>query len=168
MVTIMCAQRLWRTARLWSPTSPSSTVEDRRLIGWAATVSVEDGQELVLALEVQTYLTVVFPLGPESSFRAGFTRALAEALEDCGVADDAIALEVQAARSVTFSRLKDGAVREALNRAKEICSIELSYHSDLRVVQRNLNEFPHPLPPDYVPRIALKRLFKAVPGVRPI
>jgi hypothetical protein len=60
----------------------------------------------------------------------------------------------------TFGRLVDASLHEALETVDFVCGIELEYHTDLRVVQRRLNDFPHPLPPDCVPEVAVRRLFR--------
>jgi hypothetical protein len=59
--------------------------------------------------------------------------------------------------------LADATLREALRTVEFMCGVELMYHSELRRVQRNLNEFPHPLPPDFVPEATVRRLFEVLP-----
>jgi hypothetical protein len=117
----------------------------------------------VLAIDVRTYLTIAFPLGDASWFHDAFAGALDAALQDLAIPLDRIATEVAAVRRLSLGRLVDASLRDALNTVDFLCGNELAYHTDLRVVQRNLNEFPHPLAPDYVPKAAIRRLF-GVPG----
>ena len=123
-------------------------------------------KRLVLALEVQTYLTVVFSYGNSEVFQKRFSRALTAALEDLGVDRTLLAEEMSSTGPVCLSRLKDPQLREALKAAQYTCGVERLYHDDLRTVQRNLNDFPHNLPPDYVPAVAVRRLFRQ-PPLRP-
>lgn len=157
----MCSQRLWRRVRLWpvSAAPITSRVAGCRLGPWAATVSTEDDRQPVLAIDVGTYLTVAFPLGAALGFHDGFGIAVGAALEDLGVAPSQIQIEVEAVKTLPLSRLVDASLRKPLETIDFMCGVELAYHTDLRVVQRRLNDFPHALPPDYVPIAAVRRLF---------
>ena len=167
MPNMMCSQGMWRLVRSWSQhVKPSQRQAPACLSDWAATTFADEGETLVLALEVQTYLTVVFPYADGEVFQDRFSQALAEALEDLGVDRTLLAEEVSSAGPVCLSRLNDPQLREALKAAQYICGVERLYHDDLRTVQRNLNDFPHNLPPDYVPAAAVRRLFSR-PPLRP-
>jgi hypothetical protein len=162
--SIMCAHRLWRVVRGWKPHSESRrVVAGSRLGPWAATVSRGDEPISVLAIDVGTYLTVAFRFGDDVGFHETFGGALGAALEDLDVSLDQRTIEVAAVQGLPFARLVDATLRDALSTVEFVCGIELSYHEDLRVVQRRLNEFPHQLSPDSVPEVAIRRLFD-IPG----
>jgi len=80
-----------------------------------------DGHDLVIAIDAATYLTLVFRFQSAARFRSNFSAALRAALEDFG-----------APRTLL----------SALNDVKFFCDLELGYHTDLRRVQRNLNDLP--------------------------
>jgi hypothetical protein len=158
--SIMCAHRLWRRVHRWKPDSESRRgAAGSRLGPWAATISKDDEPTPVLAIDVSTYFTVAFRFGDDVGFHEAFGSALGAALEDLGVSVEQRTIEVAAVQGLPFTRLVDATLRHALNTVEFVCGIELSYHEDLRVVQRRLNEFPHPLPPDSVPEAAIRRLF---------
>jgi hypothetical protein len=160
----MCSQRLWRGVRGRKPPIESAgEAAGCRLGPWAATLSKDDEPNLVLAMDVGTYLTIAFRFSDGAGVHDAFGAALAAALEDLGVSSEQAAIEAAAVRGLPFGRLTDATLREALDAVEFVCGIELAQHADLRVVQRRLNEFPHPLPPDYVPEAAIRRLFD-LPG----
>jgi len=157
----MCSQRLWRIVWHWET---ADSLEDHespaRVLGpWAAGVSRDEGRDLVLAIDTRTYLTVLFPLGAASEFHASWSGALRALLRDLRVPDDRIEIEGDAVKHLPLTRLSEPRFKEALKVIGFVCGIELSYQDDLRIVQRQLNEFPHDLPPDYVPAHAVRRLF---------
>jgi hypothetical protein len=159
--SILCSPRMWRMVRCWhlrgQPSGPA--IAGCRLGPWAATVSEEDDRKPVLAIDVGTHLTVAFPLGKPSEFHTGFAAALGAALEDLDVASEQIAIEQAAVTTLSLARLTDARLRETLNTVSFMCGLELSYVTDLRTVQRRLNDFPHDLPPYYVPEAAVRSLF---------
>jgi hypothetical protein len=155
---------MWRLVKSWSSPVVPPHRAPARLSDWGAMTFSDDGETLVVALEVQTYLTVVFPYVDGEAFQERFSTALAAALEDLGVEATVVREEVSAAGPVCLSRLTDARLREALKMAAYICGIERMDHDDLRVVQKNLNDFPHDLPPDHVPAVALRRLFGRPPA----
>jgi hypothetical protein len=158
---------MWRLVKGWGPRSEGGRrLGPARLSDWAATTLKEGGETLVIALEVQTYLTVVFPYAEGDVFQERFSQALTDSLGAVGVEPDLILEEVSSAGPVSLSLLKDAQLREALSTTEFMCGIERSYHDDLRIVQRNLNLFPHDLKPDYVPAEAVRRLFGR-PPLRP-
>ena len=158
---MMCSQHMWRRVKSWSqPIKPRQRPAAARLGDWAATTFTENGDDLVIAMEVQTYLTVVFPFGERAVFDGGFSRALSGALEDLGVMPDASAIELSAAPPVCRYRIHDPRIREALDFAEFTCAVERGYGHDLRTAQRHLNDLPHNLPPDYVAAKAVRRLFR--------
>ena len=167
MPNIMCAQKLWSLVKPWKLALSERSEANGRLTDWAATIFTENGDSLVIAMEIKTYLTLIFPYGEGEVFEDGFVTGLVSALRDLGIADKVVADElVAAAGPLCLSRLTDPKLREALKTAHFTCGIERAYHDDLRRVQRNLNDFPHPLPPDHVPAIAVRRLFSQ-PPLRP-
>ena len=159
--SIMCSQRMWRIVRSWKLPggAPDVSLTGCRLGPWAATISREDERVPVVAIDLATYLTVAFPLSDPVSFHGGFADALSYVLEDVGATSERIAIEAAAVRTLPLRLLKDADVRAALNTVDFMCGLELSYATDLRVVQRRLNEFPHNLPPHYVPEVAARSLF---------
>jgi hypothetical protein len=119
----------------------------------------EEDPPLVLAVDSGTLLTAVFPLGDSAEFSMAFADAVAAALTDLGVAAEHVDVERTAAMACPLVRLVDKAPGDVLDAVEFICGTETPYHSDVRVVQRNLNDFPHPHPPDYTPEAAVRRLF---------
>jgi hypothetical protein len=161
MPCIMCTAPLLRRLGY---TPPRRKPTDRplpgvRLRSWGATTFVDgDGGDLVLAVEHQTQLAVVFPLEPIGEFRLRFASALRTMLEELHVPLTAVHAESRALVALPLSRLGDASLRESLNTLKYFCELELVYHDDLAVVQSNLNELPHP-PPPYVSKVAVAQLF---------
>jgi hypothetical protein len=164
MARILCTQKLLNALDI--PRPPARAVGQRRLRGvrlgnWAATRRRFGGRDLVVALEQRTYLTLVFPLWPRGGFRARFADALAAALEDLGVPGDLAAPERGAIDAAPLALLGDRTLVRSLDDVEFVCGIELMYHDDLRRVQRNLNDFPHPRRDPCVPVAAVARLFSA-------
>jgi hypothetical protein len=122
-------------------------------------MSVEDDSGLVLAIDAGTYLTLALRPGDGSEFHESFAAALDNALGDLGVPEKRIAVECEAVRGLPLAKLTDATLREALTTIDFICGTELEYHRDLRIVQWNLNRFPHELPPYYVSATAVECLF---------
>jgi hypothetical protein len=147
----MCTQTLWRA--LLPPPGFRSRHRTNRIVEpqfqnvmfgpWAATVLRMAGQELVVAAEVSTWLTAVCSLERGPSFRIALSNAIALALEDLGAGRSTVAVETTMVEAAPFVRLLDKRVVEELAYIASICDIELCYSSDLRVVQRRLNDLPH-------------------------
>ena len=164
MAQIMCTQKLLNAlGKRERP--PGKPVEPQllgvRLGSWAATTCRFDRRDLVITLEQRTYLTLVFPLAPRTGFRAHFADALAALLTDLGAPDDVVHTECSAIDFEPLTRLTDRKLIGALDTVEFMCGIELSYHDDLRRVQRNLNEFPHPDRDPCVPLEAVAQMFAA-------
>jgi len=164
MSRILCTQKLLNALDI--PRRPARTagqrrVRDIRLGDWAATRRRFVGRDLVIALEQRTYLTLVFPLWPRVGFRARFADAQAAALADLGVPEDLATPERGAIEAAPLVLLANRTLVRSLDDVEFICGIELMYHDDLRRVQRNLNEFPHPGRDPCVPVQAVARLFSA-------
>jgi len=151
MASIMCTQNLWRALldkEERRSSRPSARVEEpifqNVLFGpWAATLARFDGHDLVIAVDVATYLTVVFRLGRRERLRRDFSNALSAALEDLGAPPRTIAIETTVVEAMPIVRLTDTTVQRTLREVHFFCDLELRYHDDLRRVQRNLNELPH-------------------------
>ena len=141
MATIMCASKLWRVVRGWD-LAPAAD-ELGTLGPWAATRFQEEELDLVIAISVSTFLTLVIPLDEATAMGAAFRAALAGALEDLGVPTSRVETEVASASYISLCRLREPRLRAVLEDIEAFCGLELCYHSDLRVVQRNLNELPH-------------------------
>jgi hypothetical protein len=159
----MCSPRLWRIVCQWETVDALEGHESpARVLGpWAAAASTDAGRDLVLAIDTRTYLTVVFPLGHASEFHASWSRSLRALLRDLRVPHERVEIEGNAVKHLPLVRLSEPRLIEALKVIGFVCAIELSYQDDLRIVQRQLNEFPHDLPPDHVPAQAAQRLFGA-------
>jgi hypothetical protein len=143
VATIACASKLWRVVRAWD-LAGAPTPEDSELLGpWAATRFKEDELDLVVAISAPTYLTIVIPLNGAAAMSAAFPAALGEALQDLRIQTRRIDIEVAAASSLSLCLLREHRLSAALEYIKAFCGVELCYHTDLRVVQRNLNELPH-------------------------
>lgn len=162
MALIMCTQKLLNAlGKHGRP--PGKPVEPQlpgvRLGSWAATVCRFGRRDLVIAIDQRTYLTLVFPLAPPTGFHAHFADALAALLGDLGMPEDVVHAERSAIDAEPLSRLTDRRLAGSLDDVEFVCGIELSYHDDLRRVQRNLNEFPHPGRDPCVPLDAVARMF---------
>ena len=160
MARIMCSRALSRRlgyARSGEIHEP--IVHGASLGSWAAKIFRCDGRELVLGLNARTYLTVVFELPPPADFRRAFQQALAWILEDLRVNEESLRQEVVAIDFAPFTVLTDRSVAESLNRVQYFCELELTYHEDLRRVQLNLNDLPHPHQDPCVPCEAVRALF---------
>jgi hypothetical protein len=163
MAHIMCTQKLWTA--LNHTTQPTIEVDHRLVRGtllgdWAATVARFNRRDLVLAVNAQTYLTLVFPLTPRPRFRGNFANALGQALEDHRTITKDVAVrecaEIEVAR---FEHLSDRELRSTLDTVEFMCGIEMEYHEELRRVQWNLNQFPHANRDPCVPSEAVLALF---------
>jgi len=130
---------------------------------WAAKVFKETGRELVLALEQRTYLTLLFPFTESSQFRLDFASALTSGLLDLGIPGTIARTEAAAIEFEPLCRLTDADFRERLDDVEFFCGIEFPYHDDLRVIQRNLNDIPHPNRDPCTPVDGVRRLFIDAP-----
>ncbi len=160
----MCTQKLWR--RLGYPGRPPTDISEPLIHGvslgsWAAKVFRYYRRDLVIALNERTYLTVLFPLAPRVQFRSNFANALANVLDDLGVLGATVRAESAAVEFEPLARLTNRSMTGTLNDLEFHCGIELEYHNDLRVVQRNLNEIPHVNRDPCVPVDAVSQLFEA-------
>jgi hypothetical protein len=162
MARIMCTGRLWQ--RLRQLRRPPSRVAEQPMPGislgpWAAKVFKDSGRDFVLVLEQRTYLTLLFLLPPIAQFRPQLSGALANALIDVGVPPAIACTECAAIEFEPLARLEDSLLRERLDDVEFTCGIEFSYHTDLRIIQRNLNDFPHPDRDPCTPVEGVRRLF---------
>lgn len=170
MARIMCTQKLWR--RLGNvgrapPNVPEPLVPGVSLGSWAAKVFRFERRDLVIALNERTYLTIVFPLAPRTTFRSNLANALADALEDLGMSQAIVRAESGAVEFEPLARLTNRTMNGTLNDLEFHCGIELEYHNDLRTVQRNLNDIPHVNRDPCVPVDAVSQLFDAASKRRP-
>lgn len=162
MARIMCTQKLWRRlGHVGQPPVKSAEplVQGASLGSWAAKVFRYRRQDLVIALNERTYLTIVFPLAPRGQFYSNFAAALAHALEDLGVPTAIVRAESAAVEVEPLMRLTNRSMTGTLNDLEFHCGIELEYHDDLGRVQRNLNEIPHVNRDPCVPVDAVTQLF---------
>jgi hypothetical protein len=162
MARIMCTPRLWQ--RLGQLRQEPLRVAQVPMPGlslgpWAAKVFKDSGRDFVLVLEQRTYLTLLFPLAPVAHFRLHVSGALFNALVDLGVPLAIARVESAAIEFEALTRLEDSCLRERLDNVEFICGIEFSYHTDLRIIQRNLNDIPHPDRDPCTPVDGVRRLF---------
>ena len=94
-------------------------------------------------------------LGSETTFNGRWKQALEAAFEDMKVPLACLPADVVP----RLQRIKDDAWDRTLDAVEFVCDTELHFQSDLRIVQRELNEFPHDHPPHYAPVVAVRRLF---------
>jgi len=164
MAVIRCRGKLWqRLGRSRGITGASEAAMPGAMLGsWVAKVFRDRDRELVIALNERTYLTVVFPFVPRQRFSAELAGALSNALRDLGIPERIARAEAAAAESMPLGPLERGELADVLDDVQFFCEIELDYHTDLRVVQRNLNDVPHPNRDPCVPLAAVRELFEGV------
>ena len=126
---------------------------------WAGKVFKDSGRDFVLVLEQRTYLTLLFPFAPLAQFRLHLSGALANALVDLGIPLAIARAECAAIEFEPLARLEDACLRERLDDVEFTCGIEFSYHTDVRIIQRNLNDIPHPGRDPCTPVDGVRRLF---------
>lgn len=143
MANVMCAQNLWTVVRRWNVGAGATDSATGLLGSWAASRFQEDDIDVVVAISDSTYMTIVLPLGSPLSFHADFRAAVGAALQDLRVPAARIAVELSALDMLFMSRLCDASLRSVLNDLRVYCGLEFLYHSDIRTVQRNLNDVPH-------------------------
>ena len=161
MARIMCTPRLWqRLGRLRREASRVAQPMPGISLGpWAAKVFKDSGRDFVLVLEQRTYLTLLFPFAPLAQFRLHLSGALANALVDLGIPLAIARAECAAIEFEPLARLEDACLRERLDDVEFTCGIEFSYHTDVRIIQRNLNDIPHPGRDPCTPVDGVRRLF---------
>ena len=149
---------MWRFVRAWRSAGGKPIAEVPTALGpWAATVIKSRRHELVLAVEHHTCLALIFELQAETTFAAAWKSALATTLREFDVPPPRIAHETGAG-AFRLEPLADERSMAMLAAVAFVCETELHYQTDLAIVQRRLNEFPHDHPPDYAPMIAIRRL----------
>jgi hypothetical protein len=129
---------------------------------WAAKVFRDGERYLIVAVNERTYLTAVFPWAGRQSFPTDLARAAASALRDLGIAEAIVRAETAAIEFMPPARLGAGELADVLDDVQFFCDMELDYHTDLRIVQRNLNDVPHPNRHPCVPLEAVHELFANV------
>ena len=160
--TIGCSRAMWRFVRAWRSACGRQVAQPYTALGpWAATVVESRRPELILSVEHHTCLALVFELGAEATFAAAWKAALMTSLSDLNVSPAHIAHETGAA-AFRLEPLVDERSAGMLAAVEFVCATELHYQSDLVVVQRRLNEFPHDHPPDYTAMAAIRRMFRVV------
>lgn len=164
MAVIRCRGKLWqRLGRTrGSHASASMPIPGVMLGSWVAKVFRERERDLVIALNERTYLTVVFQLVPRERFAGELASAMSNALQDLGIPGRIARAEAAAAEAMPLGRLGRGELADVLDDVQFFCEMELDYHTDLRVVQRNLNDVPHPNRDPCVPLIAVRELFEGI------
>ena len=144
MPIVYCDQKLWRVSREWSIPFEGTVRECGPPLGdWCATLTKNIEQRLVVLVNIHTCLTIVFPLCPASDFLRTFKSALHASLEDLNVDGSAIVLETERLDALQLKRMRRSGFGSILRYVEYFCGIELMYHTDLRRVQRNLNDLPH-------------------------
>ena len=158
MPLVLCSPPLWRLVRAWRSAesgAAADSVGGGTLATWSATVFRRGARDILVSVEMETWLTLVCELGSETTFPARWKQSLATAFEDMRVPLPGSLRE----HSVPRLRKADDDRQDAsLASVGFVCDTELHFQPDLRIVQRRLNEFPHDHPPHYVPLIAVRRL----------
>lgn len=159
MAVIRCKGRLWQ--RLGAPreSGPAPVFPGVLLGSWGAKLFRDRERYLVIAVNDRTYLTAVFAFAGRERFSADLCAAAALALRDLGIAETIVRAEIAALEFMPVARLGAETLADALDDVQFMCEIELCYHTDLRLVQRNLNDFPHPARDPCVPLQAVHELF---------
>jgi hypothetical protein len=129
---------------------------------WGAKLFRDRERYLVVAVNERTCLTAVFPFAGRRRFSADLCAAAATALRDIGIAEAIVRAETAALEFMPMARLGAEELADVLDDVQFTCEIELCYHADLRIVQRNLNDFPHPNRDPCVPLQAVHELFHDV------
>lgn len=161
MAVIRCKGRLWqrmgaRRETLGVDSTPFAGV----LLGsWGAKLFRDGERYLVVAVNDRTYLTAVFPFAGRARFTGDLAAAAGMALRDLGIAEAIVRAETAALEFMPVARLGAEELAHVLDDVQYMCEIELCYQTDLRVVQRNLNDFPHPNRDPCVPLEAVHELF---------
>lgn len=162
MAIIRCKGRLWQ--RLGAPregaAGTAAPFPGLLLGSWAAKIFRDCERYLVVAVNERTYLTAVFPWAGRESFSNDLARAAAIALRDLGIAEPIVRAETGAIEFMPPARLGAGELADVLDDVQFFCELELDYHADLRIVQRNLNDVPHPNRNPCVPLEAVRELFQ--------
>src|SRR5919201_3950322 len=147
MACIMCSGKLWRmlgySGRARS-SAPEHFMPGVSLGSWAAKVFRDQGRDLVIARDTRAYFTLLFPFAPPPQFHSNFATALVHILEDAGVPPALRRIETAAVEFAPVVPLRNRELTDSLNHVHFFCEIELCYHEDLRTIQRNLNDLPHP------------------------
>ena len=161
MAVIRCKGRLWqRLGAHRESVSASATPMAGVLLGsWGAKLFRDRERSLVIAVNDRTCLTAVFPFAGRQRFSADLCAAVAAALRDLAIAEPILRAEWAALEFMPVARLGAEELADILDDVQYMCEIELCYQTDLRIVQRNLNDFPHPNRDPCVPLEAVHELF---------
>lgn len=162
MAVIRCKGRLWQRlgARRDSGSVVPTPMPGVLLGSWGATLFRDGERYLVVAVNERTCLTAVFPFAGRERFMGDLCAAVGMALRDLGIAEAIIRAEATALEFMPLARLGAEALADVLDDVVFFCEMELDYHTDLRVVQRNLNDVPHPNRDPCVPLEAVRELFR--------
>lgn len=163
MACIMCNSKLWRKlgySRAQRSSVPEHFTPGISLGSWAAKSFADERRDLVVVLDTRTYLTLLFPFAPQPQFHANFASALVNALHELGVPPAIVRIESLAVEFATLVPLRNRQLTDSLNHVWSFCDMEFCYHQDLRTIQRNLNDLPHPNREPCVPSEAVRRLFR--------
>ena len=165
MAVIRCKGRLWQRlgVRRDSAVGKPTPIAGVLLGSWGAKLFRDRERYLVVAVNERTYLTAVFPFVGRERFHADLAAAVATALCDLGIADVIVRAETAALEFMPLARLGAEELADVLDDVQFMCEIELGYHTDLRIVQRSLNDFPHPNRNPCVPLEAVHELFHDAP-----
>jgi hypothetical protein len=150
MPMLFCSPRLWRAIDRPArrnriiQSAHGGTCPQGKLGNWAATIVTEKETPYVLALTIDTNLTVVFPLEPQNDFTRRFHEALAVALEDLSIPIPQVVAECAAIWDVELAYLRGGGLLEPLAYTKWFCQTEFSQHESARNVQASLNLLRRP------------------------
>ena len=141
MASVLCSSKLYQALAPGRVSGAATGTGNEALLGdWAATLA---GQDLVVAIEERTCLTLVVRLRPLAGIRSRPTAALRLALGNGGVSSGAIDRECEALERARFLRRRHPALREAMGFAE----IEAGAHAEdgqpEDSVQAMLNTYPY-------------------------
>lgn len=174
MAVIRCKGRLWQRlgARRESSAVDATAFPGVLLGSWGAKLFRDRERYLVVAVNDRTYLTAVFPFVDRQRFCTDLSAAVGTALRDLGIPQAIVRAETAAIEFMPVTRLGTEELADILDDVQFFSELELDYHTDLRIVQRNLNDVPHPNRDPCVPIEAVRELFanarQAAPWLRSI
>lgn len=158
MARIMCTTRLLRALDAGRPRRirKEPLFPNTRLGTWALGMTDPEDGELVVALNLATCLTLVFPVARGGMFRQSFAMTLTETLEGMNVPRGVALTEAAVVEHAPVTGMSGGEHTRTLRDLEFVCGLELRYQPDLRRVRDNLHEWPffrrHP-------RAAVEELF---------
>ena len=158
MVTITCSSKLHAAlSKGGALEGEAASGPPVRLANWAA---ISAGEDLLVAIEVKTCLTLVTRIRPVVGLRDRLAAALRRSLVNCRVSPGVIDPECRGVRQALFVRGRNPALAEALGFAKIEGQAHVEGGQDEASVQDMLNEYPYGECPASCPTEAVAILFQ--------